>query len=238
MNIIIQEFSHGGRISELAGTLTMRHSAGLNMWFITHVHLVPPFHCLPFELTIHSAFTKPRSWFSDGPYQTTAKITGNLEIKKTTGLICQISVTVSFSSFGKTGNKNVRLDLKKITMLCVLPPSFKPVNNLICCKTDMMWVAIRAISIFNWFCSNVARRVALFCCPFYLHLRYISFPGKWHLFKPLEPLTNFDTRDLQIHPYTIYMNEFTDVNGLIGLGWLLWTMNEKGNKKKKSYIVT
>ena len=54
----------------------------------------------------------------------------------------------------------------------------------------------------------------------------------------LEPLTNFDTRDLQIHPYTIYMNEFTDVTGLTGIGWLLLTMNEKGNKNKKSYIVT
>ena len=25
-------------------------------------------------------------------------------------------------------------------MLRVLPPSFKPVNNLICCKADLMWV--------------------------------------------------------------------------------------------------
>ena len=34
------------------------------------------------------------------------------------------------------------------------------------------------------------------------------------------------------------MNEFTDVTGLTGIGWLLLTMNEKGNKNKKSYIVT
>ena len=45
-------------------------------------------------------------------------------------------------------------------MLRVLPPMFKPVNNLICCKTGLMWVVKRAISLFNSFCSSVARQVA------------------------------------------------------------------------------
>ena len=37
-------------------------------------------------------------------------------------------------------------------MLRVLPPTFKPVNSLICCAT----------SLFNSFFSNVARQVASF----------------------------------------------------------------------------
>ena len=45
-------------------------------------------------------------------------------------------------------------------MLRVLPPIFKPVNNLICCKTGLMWVVKRTISLFNSFCSSVARQVA------------------------------------------------------------------------------
>ena len=34
-------------------------------------------------------------------------------------------------------------------MLRVLPPTFKPVNNLICCKTGLMWVVKLATSQFN-----------------------------------------------------------------------------------------
>jgi len=45
-------------------------------------------------------------------------------------------------------------------MLRVLPPTFKPVNNLICCKTGS-----GATSLFNLFCSNVARQVARFSVP-------------------------------------------------------------------------
>ena len=42
-------------------------------------------------------------------------------------------------------------------MLRVLPRTFKPVNNLICCKTGLMWVVKRATSLFNSFSSSVAR---------------------------------------------------------------------------------
>ena len=52
-----------------------------------------------------------------------------------------------------------------IAMLRVLPPMFKPVNNLICCKTFV------ATSLFNSFRSNVARQVARFCCPFFRTLK-------------------------------------------------------------------
>ncbi|CAH3045994.1 unnamed protein product [Porites evermanni] len=57
-----------------------------------------------------------------------------------------------------------------------LPPTFKPVNNLICCKTGLMWVVKRATSLFNSFCSNVSRQVmrqrsrAVYCCPQCEHL--------------------------------------------------------------------
>ena len=47
-------------------------------------------------------------------------------------------------------------------MLCVLPPMFKPVNNLICCKTGFMWVVKRATSLFISFCSNVSKLVERF----------------------------------------------------------------------------
>ena len=47
-------------------------------------------------------------------------------------------------------------------MLRVLPPMFKPVYNLICCK---MWVVERATSLFNSFCRNVVKQVARFSVP-------------------------------------------------------------------------
>ena len=51
-------------------------------------------------------------------------------------------------------------------MLRVLPPSFKPVKNLICCKTGLMWLVKRATLLFSSFCSNVARQVACLCCSY------------------------------------------------------------------------
>ena len=51
--------------------------------------------------------------------------------------------------------------------------TFKPVNNQICCKTGLMWVAKRAISLFNMLYSNVARQVARFCCPFLHTFTYL-----------------------------------------------------------------
>ena len=56
-------------------------------------------------------------------------------------------------------------------MLRILPPMFKPVNNLIFCKTGLMWVVKRATSLFNSFCSNVAKQVARFLLPVFAYLR-------------------------------------------------------------------
>ena len=50
-------------------------------------------------------------------------------------------------------------------LLRVLPPSFKSVNNQICCKRGLMWMVKRTTSLFNSFCSNVAKRVARFLLP-------------------------------------------------------------------------
>ena len=50
-------------------------------------------------------------------------------------------------------------------MLRVLPNTFKPVNNLICCKTGLLWGVKRATSLFNSFFSNVAKQVACFLLP-------------------------------------------------------------------------
>ena len=58
-------------------------------------------------------------------------------------------------------------------MLRVLPPMVKPVNNMIFCKTGLMWVVKRATSLFNSFCSNVARQVACFLLPVFPYLKHI-----------------------------------------------------------------
>ena len=52
-----------------------------------------------------------------------------------------------------------------IAMLRVSPHTFKPVNNLICYKTGLMWVIKRATLLFNSFCSTIARKVACFLLP-------------------------------------------------------------------------
>ena len=56
-------------------------------------------------------------------------------------------------------------------MLRVLPPMFNPVNNLICCKTDFMWVVKRTTSLFNSFCSNVEKQAARFLLPVFPYLQ-------------------------------------------------------------------
>ena len=43
-------------------------------------------------------------------------------------------------------------------MLRVLPPTFKPLNNLICCKTGLIGWLKRATSLFN---SNLVPRARL-----------------------------------------------------------------------------
>ena len=55
-----------------------------------------------------------------------------------------------------------RVEQQLIPMMGFLPPTFKPVNNLICCMSGLMWVVKRATSLFNSFCYNVTRQVARF----------------------------------------------------------------------------
>ena len=48
----------------------------------------------------------------------------------------------------KTSKKNVQLVLQRCcrkAMLRVLPPTFKPVNDIICYKTGLMWVNATAV---------------------------------------------------------------------------------------------
>ena len=58
-------------------------------------------------------------------------------------------------------------ELKNDVARFTRPTSFKPVNNLICCKICLMWTVKRATSLFKSFCSNVAKQVARSCYPFY-----------------------------------------------------------------------
>ena len=77
----------------------------------------------------------------------------------------------------KTGKKNLQLVLQHccktswIAMLRVWPPTFRAVNNLICCKAGLMWVVKCAKLLFNSFCYK---------CPCF-------FDKKKHEF-PLQPL--------------------------------------------------
>ena len=79
----------------------------------------------------------------------------------------------------KRATKNVQLVLQhccktiRIAMLRVLPPTFKLVSNLMCCKTGFMLVVKRATSLYNSFCSNVARQVARFLLPVFPNLKSI-----------------------------------------------------------------
>ena len=44
---------------------------------------------------------------------------------------------------------------------------FAACNSLICCKTGLKVGGKPSNMLFNLFCSNVARQVTCFCCPFY-----------------------------------------------------------------------
>ena len=76
----------------------------------------------------------------------------------------------------KRATKNVQLVLQHCcktswkAMVRVLPLTFKPFNNMICCKTGLVWVVKRATSLFNSFCSKVARQVVRFLLPVFPYL--------------------------------------------------------------------
>ena len=127
------------------------------------VHLAPPLHSLPFELTIHSALAEPRSWFWDGLHQTIHENHWEPWDKENrmSDLPNQCDGIFLLKASVKPASKTCNLFLRKKAMLRVLTPSLKPVNNL-SCKTDLMWVAKRATWGLNPFCSNVARKVSFF----------------------------------------------------------------------------
>ena len=56
-------------------------------------------------------------------------------------------------------------------MLHILAPTFKPVNDLICCKAGLMWVVKCATSLFDSIRCNVL------CGPFYCTLSLLYFYG-------------------------------------------------------------
>ena len=62
-------------------------------------------------------------------------------------------------------------------MMHVLPAVFKSVNNLICCKRGLMWIAKRATSLFNSFCSNDARHVGCFLHKLIYHANAVISNG-------------------------------------------------------------
>ena len=59
-------------------------------------------------------------------------------------------------------------------MLRVLTRMFKPVNNLICCKTGLMWVVKHATSLFNSFAAMLQDKLYVFCCPFSVSLHAVE----------------------------------------------------------------
>ena len=59
-----------------------------------------------------------------------------------------------------------------MAMLRVLPPTFKLVNNPICCKTVLMWDGKTRNIAIQLVCSNVARQVARFLLPVFPYLYY------------------------------------------------------------------
>ena len=71
----------------------------------------------------------------------------------------------------KTCNLVCNIAVKRVEWRCChFTTRFKPVNNLICCKTGFMWVVKRTTFLFNLFCSYVAKQVACFLLPIFPYL--------------------------------------------------------------------
>ena len=51
-----------------------------------------------------------------------------------------------------------------------------------------MWVVKHATSLFNSFCSNVANKVARFCCPFYRTLRFRAINISFDFVRPFDKM--------------------------------------------------
>ena len=57
-------------------------------------------------------------------------------------------------------------------MLHLFQPTFKPVDNLICWKTGLMWVIKPATSLYSTpFLAMLQDKLRVFCCPFFPYLK-------------------------------------------------------------------
>ena len=74
-----------------------------------------------------------------------------------------------------TGSNGMKFRLAKLewkSVLRVLPPTSKPVNNLICYKIGLMWEVLKTRKVaLNSFCCNVARQVK---CFFFLFFSFFA----------------------------------------------------------------
>ena len=125
-----------------------------------HFHLHPHvhFHFHPPHSHLHSLF---HSHFYSHHHPYPYFHSHSLDV----AVAVQLRVTV------KKATKNVQLFLEHccktswIAMLRVLPPTKTNLATLFIARQVRTWVVKRATSVFNWFCSNVAKRVARFLLP-------------------------------------------------------------------------
>ena len=80
---------------------------------------------------------------------------------KLSNLNSKLALTLGYNN--PALNNSVLLNKLK-AMLRVLPITFKPVNNLICCKTVLIWVVKRATSLFH--SALFHYKLHDFCYPF------------------------------------------------------------------------
>ena len=94
-------------------------------------------------------------------------------------------------SFGKKSNLFSNIAAKRVEKQCCrfiyISPPFEPVNNLICCKTGLKWVAKRATSLFNSFEAILN----VFCCPFFRTFRTGGIKAMSHGFSGVKQVTKF-----------------------------------------------
>ena len=142
--------------------------------------LSPSFHKNTLSAFIENASIWKRYWRWLKTKRHTYHISDIIKKKTMTENIagaCACSMRKEFNlSLSKKGNKNVQLFFQHCcktsgkAMLRVLPPTFKPVNNLICCKAGLMWVCKTHNISIQLVCSNVARQVECFLLPVFPHL--------------------------------------------------------------------
>ena len=97
-------------------------------------------------------------------------------------------------------------------MLHTLPPTFKPVNNLVCCKTGLTWMVKCITSLFNSFCGNVARQVACFLLPVFPYLKKLLYLFKVVLSTSKHLQASFQGSKRTDVPHTNYTKQSKLIN--------------------------